>query len=182
MDEAARARLLDGLAGLRLPADTGLAPAWWIGAALALLAILVAWRRARRARAAPARRRRAESGAELAALRAMLANAADEGTLSSARPALAHEVLARASTLARRLALAAAPRERVAALQGGPWLALLDELSGTDRFAHGPGRLLGSGPYEARPAATIEALGEVLDAVDALDEAVAAGAAGRRPA
>ncbi len=179
-----RARLLAELAGLRLPQNGGLAPGWWLLGALLLVAGIagaVVVLRRRRARA-PAERLRAESRAELAALHALLDGASSE----PAPPALAREVLGRASVLARRLALAGAPRERVAALRGPAWLHELDALSGTRRFADGPGRLLDTGPYEAAPVASVGALDELLGALgtltDAVAERVAGGGSARRVA
>jgi hypothetical protein len=50
--------------------------------------------------------------------------------------------------LVRRTALAAFPREEVAALAGPPWLAFLDRHAAGHDFAQGPGRVLGLGPYQ----------------------------------
>ena len=43
------------------------------------------------------------------------------------------------STLLKRTALAAWPRERVASLSGEAWLGFLDETAGSDRFMRTPG-------------------------------------------
>jgi hypothetical protein len=58
------------------------------------------------------------------------------------------EGLARVSLLLRRLALTRFPQAKVAALTGNAWLRFLDESGGQGRFANGPGRVLGSGPYQ----------------------------------
>ena len=52
--------------------------------------------------------------------------------------------------LVRRTALAAFPREQVAALAGPAWLAFLDRTYGGQKFSCGPGRVLDVAPY--RPA------------------------------
>ena len=204
MNDDEAARLLEGLAGLR-PPDTGVAPIWWLlVAALALVGIGVAAalvRRRRRASPPPAAGAalRAESRAELDALRALLAadartaggpdGEAGDGARDGARdgvrngadpravasPAAAREVLGRASVLARRLALAGAPRERVASLEGERWLAELDALCGHERFSGGVGRLLASAPYEPSPAVPRRDLDALLDDVAALAASVADG-------
>lgn len=55
--------------------------------------------------------------------------------------------LPRLSELLKRTALAAYPREEVAALTGEPWLTFLDRTGATTAFTRGPGRALGDGPY-----------------------------------
>ena len=196
MNDDAAARLLEGLAGLR-PPDTGVAPIWWLlGAALALLGVGLAvalLRRRRRTPPPPAvgTALRAESRAELDALRALLAADARAGGVPDgeagdgardganpraiAAPAAAREVLGRASVLARRLALAGAPRERVASLEGERWLAELDALCGHERFSGGVGRLLASAPYEPSPSVARAELDALLDDVAALAASVADG-------
>lgn len=57
------------------------------------------------------------------------------------------EQLQACSRLARRVALAVAPRSNVASLVGEAWLEYLDSLSNTIDFTQGPGRLLAVGPY-----------------------------------
>jgi len=49
--------------------------------------------------------------------------------------------------LVRRTALAAFPRQKIAALSGRAWLAFLDRTYGGDEFLHGPGRALSLSPY-----------------------------------
>jgi hypothetical protein len=56
--------------------------------------------------------------------------------------------------LVRRTALAAFPREQVAALAGPPWLAFLDRSYGGDGFSRGPGRVLDAAPYQPASAST----------------------------
>ena len=58
------------------------------------------------------------------------------------------EGLARISMLLRRLALMRFPRQQVAALTGTAWLRFLDASGGNGRFTTGPGRVLGTGPYQ----------------------------------
>ena len=53
--------------------------------------------------------------------------------------------------LLKRTALAGFPRDRVASLTGGAWLAFLNETGGTDAFASYPGTALGDAQYQAAP-------------------------------
>jgi hypothetical protein len=59
--------------------------------------------------------------------------------------------------LVKRVALAAYPREQVAALTGGPWLAFLDATGGTELFAAGPGRFLETATFRREPAPLTDA-------------------------
>lgn len=52
--------------------------------------------------------------------------------------------------LLKRVALSAWPRERVASLSGGTWLAFLDRSGRTTDFTTGPGRALEPLAYDAR--------------------------------
>jgi hypothetical protein len=106
------------------------APAWYVlGAIVGVLVAVAVWR----AVACWLRNRYRRAGlAELAAL-----ETAAPGSHTS--PALAE--------LVKRVALAAYPRERVASLSGGAWLAFLDATGGTDDFTRGPGAALEAG-YE----------------------------------
>jgi hypothetical protein len=56
--------------------------------------------------------------------------------------------------LVRRTALAAFPREQVAALDGPDWLAFLDRSCGGSEFSQGKGRILAAAPYQ--PAAAVD--------------------------
>lgn len=62
------------------------------------------------------------------------------------------QLATRLSSLVRRTALAAFPREQIAPLSGSAWLAFLDRtLDGTE-FSRGVGRWLASAPYtRAKP-------------------------------
>ena len=60
-------------------------------------------------------------------------------------------VVSDCSRLARRLALAALPREDVASLHGQAWMSKLDELSESNAFSDGDGQLLLTGPYQMKP-------------------------------
>lgn len=53
------------------------------------------------------------------------------------------------AVLLRRTALAAYPRTVVASLFGEDWLKFLDQAYGGNGFTSGPGRLLGTLPYES---------------------------------
>ncbi len=110
------------------------APGWWLVAAVMIA--LLAWMTVialRRYRIHRQRRRILTALADL------------ENKLTSERTP---DALARLSVLLRRLALMRYPRERVAALTGSAWLRFLDESGGNGRFAAGPGRILGTGPYQ----------------------------------
>ena len=76
------------------------------------------------------------------------------------------QTLAEVAVLAKRVALAAYPRERVASLTGGPWLTFLDETGGTSVFTNGPGRYLESAAFERNPPTPgREELAELLSAI-----------------
>ena len=113
------------------------APGWYV--VLGVGSLLLAWAAAKLALAWWRDRYRRAAVAELDALRA------------DATPAF----LARLSELLKRTALATYPREQVAALSGGAWLAFLDRTGGTTAFTGGPGRALGDGPYA--PATPLDA-------------------------
>jgi hypothetical protein len=115
------------------------APAWYalgviVGVAIAVLAWSVSswWFRNRYCR---------EALAELARL---------EGEV--ARP----ETLPALAVLVKRVALAAYPRERVASLTGGKWLAFLDVTGGNDAFTAGPGKILEAGYAPERGGVGLE--------------------------
>lgn len=112
------------------------------------------WRAARRWHAARFRRR---ALAELQRLRLQLADPVQ-------RVAAAREV----PEVVRRLALAHAPRERVAALQGAEWLAWLDRSLGDVEapFSRGPGRLLVDWPYRPASALSLDDADAVLSCVE----------------
>ncbi|MDQ6629933.1 MAG: DUF4381 domain-containing protein [Pseudomonadota bacterium] len=123
------------------------APGWWIVAAV-LLALLAwgghaAWRQSHLRRE---RRRVMEVLARL-----------ESGLASERSP----EGLANISVLLRRLALVRFPRASVATLTGNAWLRFLDESGGQGRFADGPGRVLGSGPYQRALPADLDIVGLV---------------------
>ena len=118
--------LIDRLADPAEPAAVAMTPqtpGWTVlGVLFALLLAGLAWRAVRRWRANAYRR---------AAL-AELQRAGDD-------PAAIAEVL-------RRAALAAWPRERVAGLSGGDWLAFLDATGGGG-FSDASGQVLAQAPY-----------------------------------
>jgi len=60
--------------------------------------------------------------------------------------------------LVRRTALAAFPREQVAALSGASWLSFLDRTCGGHEFAEGSGRVLDTAPYRPVPIARSDLL------------------------
>jgi len=108
------------------------APGWWLLAALLLLLLVVATRWAlRRWRYNRLRHR------VLRQLQQM--DPADRG------------LVACVSMLLKQVALARFPQQQVAALNGQAWLEFLDRTGDTDRFVHGPGQVLASGPYSPDP-------------------------------
>lgn len=112
---------------------------WWLlGAALVATALL-AWR------LAVARRRSAYRRAG----RARLDSLADGSDPSS--------IVAGTSVILKRVALAAFPREEVAALSGLPWLAFLDSKVGGREFVTGPGVVLPRVTIEGSDATPEEA-------------------------
>ena len=139
----------DPLAGLRdwhLPEPVSWwppAPGWWVLAliGLALGLVLVRWWLRRRREAAPMR----AALAELAALRGRLGHDLDARSFTAA-----------VSQLLRRLALVRYPRDQVAALSGGDWLAFLERSGPGGALAEGAGRLLADGQFRNRPAGEAE--------------------------
>jgi hypothetical protein len=125
------------LRDIHLPGNPGWwppAPGWWLVAVIGLA--LLAWLTIVALRRYRVHRRRRRILSELAGLERELA--------SEPTP----DALARMAVLLRRLALTRFPRERVAGLSGSAWLGFLDETGGSGRFAAGPGRVLGAGPYQ----------------------------------
>jgi hypothetical protein len=123
---------LEGLADVVVPEPVSALPqtvGWYVLFTLlaALLVSLGVGLRRRRA----ANRYRREALAELDAIVARLEEKGGR-----------YDVAARLPLLLKRVALAVAPREDVAALTGKEWLAFLDRLYGGDGFSKGPGRLL----------------------------------------
>lgn len=110
------------------------APGWWL--VTATLVALLAWMAVAALRRYRIRRQRQRVLSALASLERQLA--------SERTP----DALAHMSVLLRRLALMRFPRQRVAALTGNAWLRFLDESGGNGQFAHGPGRVLATAPYQ----------------------------------
>jgi hypothetical protein len=111
------------------------APAWYaVGAVTSGLIVVAGWR------LAAGWRRNRYRRAALAELRRM---PRDAGCV----PGLAR--------LLKRTALAAFPRERVAALTGEPWLRFLNATGLTDAFTRDPGMVFGDAEYRPGPAATV---------------------------
>jgi hypothetical protein len=130
--------LLEQLRDVDLPEVSGGIPWGWIAFAIVCALLLVA---VRQIKAASERRYKRmlwhrEAKAELASIRD------DVVTQSS------NELLARCSTLARKVMLVAEPRENVAALHGDTWLAKLDDVCAKPVFTQGMGRLLIEYPYQ----------------------------------
>ena len=128
---------LAALVDIPLPPAVSLWPQTWtsrIAIAVLVVGIITAlwwfirWRHANRYRRAAL--------AELDAIERGSTQAPSNGTVAAL------------ALLVRRTALAAFPREEVAALGGPAWLAFLDRHAVGHDFAQGPGRVLGSGPYQ----------------------------------
>jgi hypothetical protein len=135
-----------GLIDIPLPQPVSLWPQTWpLRIAIAVLlatAIVVVWRAVHHWRV---NRYRRDALAELKRI---------ERTFDpDAAPA---EFSARLSTLVRRTALAAFPRETIAPLAGLDWLAFLDRSSSGLQFSCGPGRLLASAPYQSTAPSSAE--------------------------
>ena len=119
------------------------APGWWLLAMVLILMLMAGWRASRNWRARRRLRRAALS--ELDGVHAQWAANQQAGML-----------LAAVSVLLRRVARAHAPH--VVALSGEEWLSWLDQLSSSDAFTHGDGRILASGPFQAAPEFDPDAL------------------------
>lgn len=132
------------------PADPALwppAPGWWVALFLVLATLTLVGRRAWRAHRVRTRRRRIL--AELAGLSTRTQGAA---------------LAAGVSALLKRIALTRFDRAEVAPLTGAAWLDFLDRHGGEGRFAKGPGRVLGEGPYAPAPTVDTEALLDLAEA------------------
>jgi Ca-activated chloride channel family protein len=130
-----------GLVDIPLPMPVSLWPQTWASrvAIVVLIVSLVAgtWWLIRRWRA---NRYRRAALAELGQI---------EGALSAGwEPA---ELCGALASLVRRTALAAFPRETVAALAGPAWLAFLDRTSDGQAFSRGAGRNLELAAYQVTP-------------------------------
>ena len=128
---------LDAIRDIRMPDPVSRAPqtwGWWVLFVVVAIALVLVARWARRRWLADAYRRAALD--ELAALER---KAASESTRAQA--------LAAVPTLLKRTALAAWPREDVAALSGDAWLAFLDRTYPGDAFHGGAGRVVADLAY-----------------------------------
>jgi hypothetical protein len=115
------------------------APGWWIVGVILLVSALCAVVLIRRR---IANRWRREALRELDTLRAAR-------LAQRQRPQASLNGL---SVLLRRVAISRFPRDEVASLHGGPWLAFLDRTFGQSGTFQPVGRLLSSGPYERNVA------------------------------
>jgi hypothetical protein len=120
------------------------APGWYVvGVVVLALAVWAGWSWWRRWQAAAYRR------AALAVLQQLKTRAADEAQRTSA--------LRELPELVKRTALAAFPRQQVAALSGVTWLAFLDRTGHTNAFSHGRGQLLPVLSYDPHAASRLDA-------------------------
>lgn len=155
------------LRDLHLPEAIGwwpLAPGWWLLIALAVVAMVVLFRRYLRTRARGAARRHALL--QLKELTAEFEQHRDAVAFSSAL-----------SALLRRTMLAYAPRQEVAGLTGDEWLAWLDKDLDQPRFQSEAGRKLLELPYRA-PRDEVSAL-DLVDVVAAVRQRLATPVGGR---
>ena len=138
--------LLAELKDVHLPEPPSLwplAPGWWVLGLLNVLAVIYLcykfFFRKPEQPATPAGNNswRASALREHRRLEAML----NEGVS-------ADQIVSDTSVLLRRIALARRSHESVASVQHDEWLKLLDELSNTDQYSHGVGRLLLEHPYQ----------------------------------
>jgi len=125
-----------------------LAPGWWGLLGLMLLLVIIvllvrSWRRRRRLRNSAVM--------ELKRIRDAFDQHHD-----------ALRLVRELSVLLRRIAISYFPRSDVASLTGDDWLRFLDRsgaLADSDRgFLNGPGKILNSGPYQARLDVDTQAL------------------------
>ena len=123
---------------LHLPEPPGLWPpalGWWLLAGVFLLLVAIIWWLLKY------QRRLRYRSAALQELKMLEQSACSDSVL-----------LASLSALLRRSAVLAFPASGCAGLQGDDWLKFLDaHLSGADAFSTGPGRCLGTGPYQRQP-------------------------------
>lgn len=149
----------DSLRDIHLPPPVGWwppAPGWWLLLALLTgLALLGFWWW---------RRRRLGSGW----LREARTELAELRLRSMADPATCRLRLGEYSALLRRVALATAPRERVAGLTGERWLAHLDRLAGAELFSSAVGRKLLEAQYRPDGEISARELGELFQATERL--------------
>lgn len=150
MAEAPTPDPVAGLIDIPLPVPVSLWPQTWplrIVVAVVVAGLLFgAWRLIR---SWHRNRYRRAALAELA----RIASAVDDTKAADASVALA--------ILVRRTALAAFPREQVAALAGPTWLAFLDRTATTKDFSEGAGRFLEIGAYRPAPEDARPLLGAV---------------------
>jgi len=136
MTEAERQALLVQLRDAQAPLPPGWwppAPGWWMLLALtAALALLMWW-------LAKKRRPHWQKSALLEHQRLV--------ELSVSSSVAETNLLAQASVLMRRVALAVLPREQIASLTDAQWLEMLDRLGDTTQFSNGAGQLLTRHPY-----------------------------------
>jgi hypothetical protein len=120
------------------------APGWYVvGVAVLVLAVWAGWRWWRRWQAVAYRR------AALAALQQLKVRSTDEAQRATA--------LRELPELVKRTALAAFPRQQVAALSGAAWLTFLDRTGHTNAFTRGRGQLLPVLSYDPHAASRLEA-------------------------
>lgn len=138
LDPATRAAL-DHLADIAAPVQVSWVPQTWGWAALSIVAAAgLAWALVRRRRQREANRYRTEALAELARLEAALADGRASG-----------EALAEVAAILKRTALAAWPRDEVASLSGGEWVAFLRKHAGRAALPDVLARLLDDSEYRS---------------------------------
>lgn len=140
---------LQQLRDVHLPPDPSWwppAPGWWLLAAAAVA--LLAWFVYRLMRTY---RRRAPIRAARGMLDELYAGYTG-GQVS------AQEYLHRGNEILKRLLVRAFGRREYARLSGEDWLRALDQLSASDAFTNGAGRILGNERFRAQPDIDVDAL------------------------
>ena len=139
-----------GLVDIPLPPQVSLWPQTWPARILLVLVVLgLVYGTVRAVRHWRVNRYRRQALSELAGIEAHAASLA---------PA---DLACALASLLRRTALAAFPRDRVAALTGAEWLSFLDRTCGGSAFSAGAGRTIESSAYGPAPAAGADSTGQI---------------------
>ena len=144
---------LQQLRDVHLPPDPNWwppAPGWWIIAAA--LVALVAWVIVKGIQAYRRRAPLREAGSLLKAL----LDDYQRGDIGAV------EFLHKGNELLKRVLVRAYGYQQYASLAGSAWLQALDDISGTDHFSNGHGRVLGDERFSANPQVDVAALHQEL--------------------
>ena len=144
---------LQQLRDVHMPADPSWwppAPGWWVLGVLLVFLLLWAYRKYRSVQQRRVPIRMAQS------LLGELYGHYQRGSLS------AMDFLQQSNELLKRLLVPALGHQRFARLSGDAWLEQLDQLSRSDAFTNGPGRVLGNERFRADPEVDVDALHQQL--------------------